>query len=107
MNARQMGSLWIVAIACVGVIIWTHAQHTRAIIGALGSPLAPVDGSPVPVASPMTEMLSTNSAQPIAGDKQGWLATAGNAIMGDVQPQGPDVAWRDVWNNLSLNQGGN
>ena len=93
-----MAMLWIVGIAAIFVIIWSHGQNTQSILDAIGGapPLSPPTPQPT-----LTQAAWSNNPMPIAGNEHGFLDVYGSVSSGDVQPSGPDSGFGDVWSSLS------
>jgi hypothetical protein len=102
MTAREIASLWIVAVAAVFVLIWDHRNQSGAILSALGGPSKPslANGAQTVLLGPSTS-LTTNGATPMAGNEFGALATYGNRFDGSTQANGSDSAFGNIFNDLS------
>lgn len=99
MSAREIASLWLVAIAGVTLILWDHRAHMQTVLGALSGRAGPVATSAPEVPDGMPQ--GTNDPIPMAGNEFGFIATLGRQIDGDTQPQGPDVAFGDLFFSLN------
>lgn len=101
MNAREIASLWIVAIAAVFVIVWDYrAQLGAIVVAATGSPAPSPTNSPALLISGPSTNMGTNSPIPIVGNEFGALATFGNVMSGGVQNGGPDKIFGNIFDNL-------
>lgn len=100
MTAREIASLWIIAVVAVFIIVWDHRNQAGVILNALTGG-ASSSGGPSPIVTSVASNLGTNDPMPMAGNEFGALATRGNFISGDVQPGGPDKAFGSIFDNLA------
>jgi len=98
MTAREIASMWIIAVAAIFVIIWDYRNQVNMILANIVTP--PRASANTVNYPPVSSDIGTNNPSPIAGNEFGPLATYGNSLTGDVQPQGPDASFGSVWDNL-------
>ena|ERR1700731_2524166 len=100
MTPREIATLWIVGLAAVMLIIWDHRQTQGTILDAMGR--APgTQVIPDAIITSVNSQLTTNDATPMAGNEFGRIATYGNVLAGDTQPNGLDKVFGNIFDNLA------
>ncbi len=100
MTARELASLWIIAIAAVFVIVWDYRNQLGAVLSAATGVASPRSAVAATTIVATSNTATTNAASPLAGNEYGFLATYGNPLSGDTQPNGVDTAFGNIFNNL-------
>jgi len=89
-----------VALAAVMLIIWDHRQTSGSVLAAIGGGAPGAQVIPDAIITSVTSSLGTNNPSPMAGDRQGRISTYGDVLAGDVQPNGLDKVFGNIFDNL-------